>query len=86
MVRGCHFQGYSGLGGRWVGDGVCRRVYRWLSEGVVARTVVVKRRWLKKVCQLGLCIKCTKLDGKVVKVVVIRVFFGVLGFLVRVSN
>ena len=47
---------------------------------------MVERLWSKRVCQLGLCIKCTKLDGKVVKVVVIRVFFGVLGFLIRVSS
>ena len=45
-----------------------------------------ERRWPKKVCQLGLCIKCTRLGEKVVKVVTARVVFGVLGFLVRVSG
>ena len=47
VVQGCQFQGFLGLGGRLVTDGVCRRVYRWLSNGVTARTVAKKvdRGW-----------------------------------------
>ena len=54
---------------------MCRGLYKWLSKGVVARTVVVEWWWPKKVGQLGLCIKCTRLEGKAVKAVAARVFF-----------
>ena len=48
MVQGCQFQGFLGFGGWLVTDSVCRRVYRWLLEGVAARTVVEKvdRGWM----------------------------------------
>ena len=34
MIRGCPFQGSFGLGGRWAGDGVCKRVckVKFLSQ------------------------------------------------------
>ena len=55
MVYGCQFLGLVELGGRSVIDVMCRRVYRWLSEGIVARIVEEKGG------QKGLSIQCSRL-------------------------
>ena len=55
MVYGCQFLGPVELGGRSAIDVVCRRVYKWLSEGTVARIVA------EKGSQKGLSIQCSRL-------------------------
>ena len=55
MVYGCQFLGLVELGGRSAIDVMCRRVYRWLSKGIVARIVA------KKGSQKSLSIQCSRL-------------------------